>query len=66
MNNDECLINCIVITKEEYKELLECKVKAKQYKSYILDNTNNNNLVKAMITIEGKNLYELIDENKRK
>ena len=50
----------ILLHKKEYEELIELKTKANQYKKYILENTNNNQLVKAMVTIEGKNIYMLI------
>lgn len=39
---------------------MECKTKAKQYKEYILDNTNNNKLTELMVTIEGKSYRKLI------
>lgn len=54
----------VVLDKEEYGQLLQIRTKYNQYKKYILNNTQNNNLVKAITTIEGKNLYELIQENK--
>ncbi len=53
----------ILMHKNEYEELIKMKTKANQYKQYILDNTNNNQLVKAMVTIEGKSLYQLIKES---
>ncbi len=61
----ENLKNYVVLSKEEYNELLEIKTKYTQYKNYILKTANNNNLTKMMIAIEGKNLYELIEENRR-
>ncbi|HJJ11788.1 MAG TPA: hypothetical protein OIM48_00505 [Clostridiaceae bacterium] len=62
---EENLKNYVVLSKEEYNELLEIKTKYTQYKNYILKTANNNNLTKMMIAIEGKNLYELIEENRR-
>lgn len=62
---EENLKNCVVLSKEEYNELLEIKTKYTQYKNYILKTANNNNLTKMMIAIEGKNLYELIEEDRR-
>lgn len=61
----ENLKNYVVLSKEEYNELLEIKTKYTQYKNYILKTANNNNLTKMMIAIEGKNLYELIEEDRR-
>lgn len=55
--------NYVVLDKEEYNQLLQTKTKYNQYKKYILNNTQNNHLVKAMTTIEGRNLYDLIQEN---
>lgn len=63
---EENLKNFVVLSKEEYNELLEIKTKYTQYKNYILKTANNNNLTKMMIAIEGKNLYELIEEDRRK
>lgn len=60
---EENLKNYVVLSKEEYNELLEIKTKYTQY--YILKTANNNNLTKMMIAIEGKNLYELIEEDRR-
>ncbi len=62
---EENLKNYVVLSKEEYNELLEIKTKYTQYKNYILKTANNNNLTKMMIAIEGKDLYELIEENRR-
>nr|DAW32532.1 MAG TPA: hypothetical protein [Caudoviricetes sp.] len=62
---EENLKNYVVLSKEEYNELLEIKTKYTQYKNYILKTANNNNLTKMMIAIEGKNLYELIEEDRR-
>ncbi|MBS5863693.1 MAG: hypothetical protein KIC54_03290 [Clostridium sp.] len=62
---EENLKNFVVLSKEEYNELLEIKTKYTQYKNYILKTANNNNLTKMMIAIEGKNLYELIEEDRR-
>ncbi|MFR7544758.1 MAG: hypothetical protein ACLUWN_02280 [Clostridia bacterium] len=62
---EENLKNYVVLSKEEYNELLEIKTKYSQYKNYILKTANNNNLTKMMIAIEGKNLYELIEEDRR-
>ncbi|MFR1777173.1 MAG: hypothetical protein ACLSW4_03870 [Clostridia bacterium] len=61
----ENLKNYVVLSKEEYNELLEIKTKYTQYKNYILKTANNNNLTKMMIAIEGKNLYELIEADRR-
>lgn len=62
---EENLKNYVVLSKEEYNELLEIKTKYTQYKNYILKTANNNNLTKMMIAIEDKNLYELIEEDRR-
>lgn len=60
---DKDLKDYILVHKNEYEKLIKFKTKAIQYKKYILENTNNNQLVKAMVTIESKNLYKLIQEN---
>ena len=54
--------NYILISKNEFEKLIEIRTKYNQYKNYVLSNTQNNNLVKTMVAIEGKNLYQLIDE----
>ena len=54
----------ISLTLKEYEELIEFKTKANQYKKFLIDNSNNNQMTKALIIIEGKNLYQLIKENK--
>lgn len=59
---EQDLKDYILLHKSEYDKLLEMKTKYNQYKRYILENTQNNNLVKAMVAIEGKNLYKLIKE----
>ncbi len=64
MDNEKDLKDYILLNRKEYERLIKYEMKAEQYKNYILDNSNNNNLVKAMVTIEGKNLYQLIDEKK--
>ena len=63
MEND--LKDYVVMDKEEYNKLQEIKTKYTQYKKYILKTANNNNLTKIMVAIEGKNLYELIEEDRR-
>lgn len=54
-----------LIMNSKYEQLIEMKTKYEQYKNYILNNTQNNNLVKAMVAIEGKNLFELLDEKRK-
>ena len=49
-----------------YNELIKEEQKAKQYKAYCLENTHNNQLMKALTTIGSKNLYQLIIENQNK
>lgn len=66
MSDEEDLKNYILLNKKEYKMLIKYKTKSEQYKNYILDNTNNNNLVKAMVIIEGKSLFKLIEEKNNK
>ncbi|MCI9015769.1 MAG: hypothetical protein HFJ53_01165 [Clostridia bacterium] len=56
----------ITITLEQYEELVKAKLKAEQYKNYFLENTQNNQITKAVTTIECKNLYELITEAQNK
>lgn len=66
MSDEEDLKNYILLNKKEYEMLIKYKTKSEQYKNYILDNTNNNNLVKAMVIIEGKSLFKLIEEKNNK
>lgn len=65
-DKEENLKNYILLNKKEYEVLIKCKQKSEQYRNYILDNSNNNNLVKAMVTIEGKSFYKLIEESKER
>lgn len=62
MEIEKDLKNYILISKNESEKLIEIRTKYNQYKNYVLSNTQNNNLVKTMVAIEGKNLYQLIDE----
>lgn len=55
----------ISLSLKEYEELIEFKTKANQYKKFLIDNSNNNQMTKALIIIEGKNLYQLIKENEK-
>lgn len=55
----------ISLTLKEYEELIEFKTKASQYKKFLIDNSNNNQMTKALIIIEGKNLHQLIKENEK-
>ena len=62
MKIEKDLRDYILISKNEFEKLIEIRTKYNQYKNYVLSNTQNNNLVKTMVAIEGKNLYQLIDE----
>lgn len=62
MEVDKELKDYILVNIKDYEKLIEIRSKYNQYKNYILNNTQNNNLVKTMVAIEGKNLYQLIDE----
>lgn len=62
MEIEKDLKDYILISKNEFEKLIEIRTKYNQYKNYVLSNTQNNNLVKTMVAIEGKNLYQLIDE----
>lgn len=59
-------IENITIPINRYNELIQEEQKSKQYKAYCLENTQNNQLIKALVTIESKNLYQLIKENQEK
>lgn len=61
--NEEC--DVILIKPEKYEELIKAKTKAEQYRNFLIDNSNNNQMTKALVTIEGKNLYQLIKEKER-
>lgn len=52
----------ILIELSRYEELIKAEQRAEQYKKFLTNNTSNNHITKALITIEGKNLYELITE----
>lgn len=56
----------ITISLEEYRELIYYKQKSEQYKNYLLENTQNNQLTKALCVIECKNLYQLVTEKQEK
>lgn len=56
----------ITINLKRYEELICAEQKAEQYKNYLLENTQNNQLTRALTTIECKNLYQLIKENQNK
>lgn len=62
MEIEKDLKDYILISKNEFEKLIEIRTKYNQYKNYVLSNTQNNNLVKTMVAIEGKTLYQLIDE----
>lgn len=62
MEMEKDLKDYILISKNEFEKLIEIRTKYNQYKNYVLSNTQNNNLIKTMVAIEGKNLYQLIDE----
>ena len=55
----------ITIPLIRYNELIKEEQKSKQYKAYCLENTQNNQLMKALVTIESKNLYQLIKESQK-
>ena len=55
----------ITISMKEYDDFVRAKQKAEQYKKYFLENTQNNSSNKVMCAIECKNLFELIDEDRR-
>lgn len=56
----------ITITVKEYEELIREKTKSEQYRNFLIDNSNNNQTTKALVIIEGKNLYQLIKEKENK
>lgn len=60
------LSETVTIPLEEYKELIETKTKAEQYRNFLIDNANNNVMTKGLTVIEGKNLYKLIKEREEK
>lgn len=53
----------ITISLERYNELIQAEQKAKQYKNYFLENTQNNQFNKTLCAIECKTLYQLIKES---
>lgn len=54
----------ITITVEEYKKLITENSKYKQIKKFIINSMTNNKIIQALCTIEGKNLFDLIEEEK--
>ncbi len=58
--------NDVTISLERYSELIQEEQKAKQYRNYLLENTQNNQLNKALCTIECKNLFQIIKEEQEK
>lgn len=58
--------NEITIPLEEYNKLIESRTKAEQYKNFLMENSNNNQITKGLVIIEGKNLYQLIKEKQNK
>lgn len=58
--------NEITIPLEEYNKLIESRTKAEQYKNFLIENSNNNQITKGLVIIEGKNLYQLIKEKQNK
>lgn len=65
MENEEDLKNYILLHKQEYELLVKAKTKAEQYRNLLID-SNNNQMTRALTTIEGKNLYQLIKEREDK
>lgn len=58
-------LESIKIALSRYEELLLTEQKYKQYKKFLLDNTNNNSITKIMTTIENKSLIELLKEEQQ-
>ncbi len=53
----------ITLTLDEYNELIEGNLKAKQYKTFLLDNATNIKICKALEMIECEKFYKLVLEN---
>ena len=62
---DEDLKDYILLNKSEYDKFVETRTKYEQYKQLILKNINNQKLINAMVIIEKKNYYELVEENRK-
>ena len=58
----------ITISMKEYDDFVRAKQKAEQYKRYFLEvqRTETNRFTKALCAIEGKSLFELLDEDRGK
>ena len=55
----------ITMSLEEYNKLIEARQKANQYKKYFLQNTENSKFNRVLCAIERKNLFELIEEERK-
>lgn len=54
----------ITISLEEYNKLIESRLKAEQYKNFLIDNSTNNKISKALEMIECTPYFKLvIDKN---
>lgn len=54
-----------ILHKKEYEDLIKCKMKLIQYRNFIVENIHNQQVINAMVAIEGKNLFEIIEMKKR-
>lgn len=52
------------ISNEEYKKLITQNTKYNQIKKFLINSVSNNKVINAICVIEGKNLFELINEMK--
>lgn len=54
----------VTISIEEYKELLQAKQKYEQCKQFMINNSSNKT-IEFIKAIERKNLWDIIEENKK-
>lgn len=52
----------VTISIEEYKKILTQNSKYQQLKKFLVNSISNNKVINALCVIEGKNLWEIIDE----
>lgn len=54
----------VTISIEEYKQLLQIKQKYEQYKQFMI-NSSTNKTIEFIKAIERKNIWDIIEENKK-
>lgn len=55
----------VKVTLERYTELIKSEQKANQYKKFLLSNSHNTRNADILKSIEEKDLFTLLDENRK-